>query len=257
MSVKGFGLIVAMALLAAGSPGRAETLRVLAGGAVTAPAREIAADFTRKTGVIVDVVSGTSGVLVQKVRAGEAADLALLTGATMDTLQKEGLIVPASRTDLARALMGICVRAGAPVPDLSTVEAFKAALLAARSVSYVNPAAGGTSGAYFEGLMQRLGLGEAIKAKTVYRTEGSLVAQAVANGEAELGVSFTSELTPNPGVKVAGYLPDAVQMPTIYTVAIVASSTQAKTARAFLDALHSPAGTAVFTRAGLPPLAAR
>src|SRR4029077_17427799 len=106
--------------------------------------------------------------------------------------------------------------AGAPAPDLSTPDTFKAALLKARSVSYVNPASGGTSGTYFEGLLKRMGIADAMKSKVVYRTQGSEVADAVAKGEAELGITFTSEMVPNKGVKLGGLLPDSIQLPTKY-----------------------------------------
>ena len=148
------------------------------------------------------------------------------------------------------------MRAGAPSPDLSTPDTFKAALLKARSVSYVNPASGGTSGTYFEGLLQRMGIADAMRPKTGYRTQGSLVADAVARGEAELGISFTSELQPNAGVKVAGTLPAAIQLPTIYTAAIAAKSGSVDAARAFLRTLAGADGRAALTKAGLEPVAA-
>jgi molybdate transport system substrate-binding protein len=172
----------------------------------------------------------------------------------MDLLQKEKLVVAESRVDLARALIGVAVKAGALSPDLSTPDTFKAALLKARSVSYVNPASGGTSGTYFEGLLKRMGIADAMKAKIVYRTQGSEVADAVAKGEAELGISFTSELQPNKGVKVAGTLPAAIQLPTIYSAAIAAKAGSGDAARAFLRTLAGAEGRAALTKAGLEPL---
>ena len=163
-------------------------------------------------------------------------------------------MVAGSRVDLARALIGVGVRAGASSPDLSTPDTFKAALLKARSVSYVNPASGGTSGTYFEGLLQRMGIADAMKAKIVYRTQGSEVADAVAKGEAELGITFTSELQPNKGVKVAGTLPAAIQLPTIYSAAIATSAERGEGARAFLRTLAGAEGRAALTKAGLEPL---
>ena len=164
---------------------------------------------------------------------------------------------PRRRVDVARALIGVGVRAGAPGPDLSTPETFKAALLKARSVSYVNPASGGTSGTYFEGLLQRMGIAEAMKPKIVYRTQGSEVADAVAKGEAEFGISFTSELQPNKGVKVAGTLPAAIQLPTIYAAAIPTSAGNGEAARAFLKTLSGAEARAALIKAGLEPVGAR
>src|SRR6185369_6943537 len=116
-------------------------------------------------------------------------------------------------------------------------------LLAARSVSYVDPKAGGTSGTYFEGLLKRMGIAEVMKSKIVYRNQGSEVADAVAKGEAELGITFTSELQPNKGVKVAGTLPAAIQLPTIYSAAITTSASSGDdAARAFLKTLTGKEG---------------
>jgi molybdate transport system substrate-binding protein len=146
------------------------------------------------------------------------------------------------------------VRAGAASPDLSTPDTFKAALLKARSVSYVNPASGGTSGTYFEGLLQKMGIAEAMRPKIVYRTQGAEVADAVAKGDAELGITFTSELKPNAGVTIAGVLPAAIQLPTIYSAAMVTTTKNGDAARAFLRTLAGAEGHAALTRAGLEPL---
>jgi len=233
-------------------------IRVFVGGAVTEPVKEAGAAFTRGSGKgnTFVYVSDTTGALQKRLVAGEKADLVVLAGPGMDALQKQNLVVAASRVDLARALIGVAVRAGAPSPDLSTPDTFKAALLKARSVSYVNPAVGGTSGTYFEGLLQRMGIADAMKPKIVYRTQGSEVADAVAKGEAELGISFTSELQPDRGVKVAGTLPAAIQLPTIYVAAITTAAGSGDTARAFLRTLTGPEWRAALTKVGLEPLAA-
>jgi molybdate transport system substrate-binding protein len=231
-------------------------IRVLVGGAVTEPVREAGAAFTRSSGNRFVYVSDTTGALQKRLASGEKADLVVLASPGMDALQKANLVVAATRVDVARALIGVGVRAGAPGPDLSTPETFKAALLKARSVSYVNPASGGTSGTYFEGLLQRMGIAEAMKPKIVYRTQGSEVADAVAKGEAEFGISFTSELQPNKGVKVAGTLPAAIQLPTIYAAAIPTSASNSEAARAFLKTLSGAEARAALIKAGLEPVGA-
>ena len=229
-------------------------VKVFVGGAMTGPVRAAGAAFARSSGHTVVYVSDTTGALQKRLAAGEKADLIVVTSTAMDTLQKENRVVQGSRVDLARALIGVAVRAGAASPDLSTPDTFKAALLKARSVSYVNPASGGTSGTYFEGLMQRMGITDAMKAKIVYRTQGSEVADAVAKGEAELGITFTSELQPNQGVKVAGTLPAAIQLPTIYSAAISTAAGNGDAARAFLRTLAGAEGRAAVKMAGLEPL---
>jgi molybdate transport system substrate-binding protein len=229
-------------------------VRVFVGGAMTTPVKDAGAAFSRNSRTTLVYVSDTTGALQKRLAAGERADVIVVTSTAMDALQKDGRLVEGTRVDLARALIGVGVRAGAPALDLSTVDAFKGALLNARSVSYVNPASGGTSGTYFEGLMQRMGIAEAMKPKIVYRTQGAEVADAVAKGEAELGITFTSELQPNPGVRVAGTLPAAIQLPTIYAAAILVSAPNADAGRAFLRTLAGAEGRAAVTKAGLEAL---
>jgi molybdate transport system substrate-binding protein len=251
--IKGCLLFVWLILMPALAFAQAE-VKVFVGGAMTEPIKEAGAAFARSSGRTLVYVSDTTGALLKRLAAGEKADLIVVTGPAMDTLQKENRTVTGSRIDLARALIGVGVRAGAASPDLSTPDTFKAALLKARTVSYVNPAAGGTSGTYFEGLLKRMGIAEAMKAKIVYRTQGSEVADAVAKGEAELGVTFTSELQSNKGVKVAGTLPAAIQLPTIYSAAIATTAVSGDAARAFLRTLAGAEGRAALTKAGLEPL---
>jgi molybdate transport system substrate-binding protein len=252
------GCVLFVWLVLMSVPAFAQTeMRIFVGGAVTEPVKEAGTAFARSSGNRLVYVSDTTGALQKRLVAGEKADLVILAGPGMDMLQRENLVVAGSRVDLARALIGVGVKAGAPSPDLSTPDTFKAALLTARSVSYVNPASGGTSGTYFEGLMQRMGIADAMKAKIVYRTQGSEVADAVAKGEAELGISFTSELQPNKGVKVAGTLPAAIQLPTIYAAAIATTTGSNDAARAFLRSLAGAEGRAALMKAGLEPLGAR
>ena len=226
-------------------------IRVYVGGAMTGPVREAGDAYARASGSRVVYVSDTTGALQRRLASGERADVIIVTATAMEALQKDGRVVEGSRVDLARALIGVGVRAGAASPDLSTPDTFRAALLAARSVAYVSPASGGTSGTYFEGLLQRMGIAEAMKPKIVYRTQGAEVAAAVATGAAEIGITFTSELRPNPGVTVAGTLPAAIQLPTIYTAGVVAASANAEAARAFLRALAGAEGRSAVTKAGL------
>jgi len=251
--VRGCVSFVCVMLLPALAFAQAE-VRVFVGGAMTGPVKEAGAAFTRSSGHTLVYVSDTTGALQKRLAAGERADLVIVAGPAMETLQKENRVVAGTRVDLARALIGVGVRAGASSPDLSTPDTFKAALLKARSVSYVNPASGGTSGTYFEGLMQRMGIAEAMRTKIVYRMQGSEVAAAVASGEAELGITFTSELQPNTGVKVAGTLPAAIQLPTIYAAAVPTTAASGDAARAFLRTLAGAEGRAAVTKAGLEPV---
>jgi molybdate transport system substrate-binding protein len=174
----------------------------------------------------------------------------------MNQLEMDGAIVKGSRTDLVRALIGVAVKKGTNGPDLSSADAFKASLLTSKSVAYVSPAAGGASGTYFEGLMKRMGIADRMKAKIVYRTQGSEVADAVAKGDAEIGISFIAELAPNKEVSIAGPLPPAIQNATVYVAAIPSVGANGDAARAYIRAMKTPEGDAVFKKAGLEPLGA-
>lgn len=247
-------ILAAAAALMLATSAQAQALRVFVGGAATAPVREAGAEFTRRTRKAIDLVSDTTGSIQKRLRAGEKADAVVITAPAVDALTQEKLLDAAGRVDLARGLIGIAVKTGAKGPDLSSAATVKAALLAAKSVSYVDPKAGGTSGAFFEGQMAALGIADVMKAKTIYRGQGSEVAAAVANGEAELGVTFTSELAPNPGIRVVGTLPAPLQLPTIYTAAVVTSAADAAGAQGLVDVLRGPAGQAAFRKAGLDVL---
>ncbi|HEY6510023.1 MAG TPA: substrate-binding domain-containing protein, partial [Vicinamibacterales bacterium] len=149
-------------------------IKVFVGGAMTETVSKIGAEFAKSSGHKMEFVSDTTGALVNKLKAGEKADVIVVTEAAIDGLQKEGALVQGSRTPLVRALVGVGVKAGsATAPDLSSVDSFKRALLAAKTVSYVDPKAGGTSGAYFEGLLGRMGIADQMKPKIVYRTQGA------------------------------------------------------------------------------------
>ena len=239
--------------------GRADgaQLKLLVGGAMSEPVKKVGADFSHKAGHELAFTTDTTGALQKRLRSGEKADVIVITAPGMDALEKENLIVPGTRVVLARALIGVSVRAGTASPDLSSLESFKKAILASRSVSFVDPKAGGTSGTYMAGLFQRLGIGDEVQKKTVFRNQGSEVADAVAKGEAEIGISFISELLPNKGVKVAGTLPAAIQNPTDYVAAIPVGAANADAARAFLQELKSAAAQSAIKEAGLEPIQRR
>jgi molybdate transport system substrate-binding protein len=226
-------------------------ITVFSGGAMQEPVKEVGAVSKEKLTLVVD----TTGSLQKRLTAGGKADLIVVTSAAIDALEKANLVVKGTKVDLARGLIGVGVKAGAASPDLSTTDSFKAALLKAKTVSYVNPASGGTSGTYFEGLLGKMGIADQMKPKIVYRNQGSEVADAVAKGEAEIGITFTSELAPNKGVKVAGTLPAPIQMPTIYSAAIVTGAANEAGARALLRTLSGAQGRAAIMHAGLEPLA--
>ena len=229
------------------------TIKVLSAGAVQSMVTALGAEFESDTGHKLNLNFNTVGSLRDRLLASEMADLVILSASAIAALEKTGMFVPGSRTDLGRTVTGVVVQEGAPVPDISTPEAFKQALLQARSVSYSDPAAGGSSGTYFAGLLDKLGIAAAVKNKAVLGKRGYEVAQAVADGRAEIGTTFISEALTVKGAKVLGPLPGELHNANTYTAAIHAKSAAPEAAGALLRKLTDPATRDRWTAAGLEP----
>src|SRR5882757_5944013 len=161
-------ILSAIAIVFGVSHAGAAEMKVLASGAMSHALQEISEDFVHKNGHTLAFTAGTTGVLQDRVRAGEKADLIEVTSAGMDALEKEKLVLPGSRVELARALIGVAVRDGAPLPDISTPEALKQRLLAARSVAYIDPKIGGQAGAAIVGLLKTLGIADEVAKKSTF-----------------------------------------------------------------------------------------
>jgi molybdate transport system substrate-binding protein len=229
---------------------RADELKVFSAGAVRAIVTELAQAFRAETGHTVALSFGTVGVTRQKLASGEPVDVVIMTDAAIDDVAKQGAVVAGSRTDLARTGIGVGVREGAPKPDISTSDAFKATLLAAKSLVYVDPAQGATSGIHFASVLDRLGIAEAVKAKTQL-VAGGYPAEKVATGEAEVVVHQISEIVPVKGVVLVGPLPPDLQKVTVYSAGLATRSASPETARAFIAFLARPAFKPKFAAAGL------
>lgn len=231
----------------------AADLKVISAGAVRGLIGQIIDDYSQKTGQKFDFTIGTTGQLRNVIASGQHADLIICSAPLMGELEKVGKFLPDSRTDLGRVGIGVAVKDGAAVPDVSTPESLKAALVAAKSVAYTNPAEGGTSGIYFASVTERLGIGDAIKAKSVLTKGGREAAIEVAEGRAELAIVFISEAVVIKGAKLAGPLPPTLQDYSVYAAAIPASSTDPAAARAFVAALASPEMAGRWQRNGFEP----
>jgi len=229
------------------------TIKVLSAGAVESMVRALGPAFEQQSGHTLDLNFGTAGALRKRLDGGEAADLIVLPAATIEAMEQAGRVVPGSRTDLGRTVTGVAVREGAVAPDISTPEAFRQALLAARGVAYSDPAAGGSSGTFFAGLLQKLGIAEAVNKKAVLGKRGYEVAQAVADGRAEIGTTFISELLTVQGVRIVGPLPGDLQNTNTYTAAIPSGSALREQAFALLRALSDPGSRDRWMAAGLEP----
>jgi molybdate transport system substrate-binding protein len=229
------------------------TLKVMATGAVEPMVRLLGAEYQKQGGDRLDLHFGTAGAIRARFDGGEVPDLIVLPAAMIEALVKTGAVLAGSVVDLGRTVTGVCIKEGAPAPDIGTPEKFKQALIAARGVAYSDPAAGGSSGKYFAGLLQKLGLAEAVAGKAVLGKRGYEVAQAVADGRAELGTTFISELKTVPGVTILGPLPGDLHFTNTYTAALPAGGGQHEAARALLRVLTDPASRARWTEAGLEP----
>lgn len=228
-------------------------IKVLSAGAVQSMVAGIGKEFEKASGHKLVMDFATVGSLRQRLEGGEKADLVALSESAIKALNKPGVFVTGSIKDLGRTVTGVAVKAGAPHPDISTIEAFKAALLNAKAVSYTDPKGGGSSGTFFAGMLERLGIAEAVNKNAVLRGRGYAVAQAIANGEADIGTTFISEILTVPGASVVGPLPPGLENPNMYTAAIPAGSQHQSEAAAFLKMLTDPAGRSRWTQAGLEP----
>jgi len=196
---------------------------------------------------------GTLGVIVQRIQNGEAADVIILPRQGIDRLINDGKANAGTVTVLARAGIGVIVRQGAPKPDISSPEALRQALLAAKSISYLDPAAGGTSGAHFVKVLDRLGIAAEMKPKTILHPNARAAGDLVANGEAELGINLIQELMPLPGIDLVGPLPDVLQNTLVFAAVVGTGAKDATAAKALIDFLCTPQAAAVIKAKGMEP----
>ena len=225
-------------------------LKMLAAGATEGPLTELIAEFVRASGNEVDIEFGTVGAMKDRFVGGEKADVIALSTVVLDALEKEGRFAPGSRIELGRASCGVAIRDGLLTPNIATPEAFKNALLAARSVAQTDPAQGGSSGIYFAKLLERMGIAAEMKDKLIYGKAGRDVGMLVRNLRAELGVTFTSEFIPIEGLRVVGNFPKEYEFVNAYGAAIAAGGAL-EPARALLNFLSSAPARKRFTEYGL------
>jgi molybdate transport system substrate-binding protein len=225
------------------------TLQLFTSNSTRGVLAELLPQFEQTTGTPVAASYDPALVMLKRIEAGETADLAILGQAAIDALAATGRIVPDSRRTLARCGVGVAVAAGAPKPDVSSVEAFKAALLAATSIAHTTS---GASGIHFTNLIKRLGIAEQIEPKAV-KNEGGLIGELVVRGEAELAIQQIPELMAVRGLELVGPLPQELQSISIVAAGIFAGTTRGDAARALLHFLATPAAMRVFRAKGLEP----
>jgi len=241
-------------VFACATAAHAAEVKILTAGAMKAVVLEIVPQFEKETGHKAVVDNDTAGGLAKRIEGGEAFDVAVITPGVINDLAIKKKVVADSRVNVARVGVGVVVKEGASLPDISNVDAFKRALLAAKSIAYIDPASGGSSGIYLSGLFDKLGIAAEIKPKAKLK-QGGYIAELIANGEAELGLHQISEILPVKGVKLVGPLPAEIQNYTTYAVAAGADAKQPDAARALIKLLTGPAAESVLKARGMerPP----
>src|SRR5882724_5324233 len=255
-SFRKVALGVVAALLLTGSADAAE-VRVMISGGLTAAYTALVPEFERLTGNKVLTAYGPSmGTTVNaipvRLERGEGADVLIMVGYALGDLVKQGKVIADSRVDLTRSLIGIAVKSGAPKPDISSAEAVKRALLAAKSIAYSDSA----SGVYISTEMfQKLGIADEMKDKA-RKIPATPVGEIVAHGDAEIGFQHLSELKPVAGIDIVGPLPDELQRVTVFSAGIASVSKEPEAGRALIKFLASPAASNSIIQSGLEPIAA-
>ena len=246
--------VVALLLSAAAF---ADEVRVITSGAFTPACLQLVPEFERTTHHKIVTTFGASmgsgpNTIPSRLQRGEPADVVILAASALDELIKQGKVVAGSRVDLVRSRIGMAVRAGAPRPDITSVEALTQTLLRAKSIGVSSSA----SGIYLStDLFQRLGIAEQLKGKI--RISEEAVGTLVAGGDAEIGFQQISELLAVPGIDYVGTLPAAVQRETVFSAGIVSGARAPDAARALLKFFASPAVAPIIRKTGAEPITTR
>jgi molybdate transport system substrate-binding protein len=248
-------LMTAAAALAAGvlsgTAAHAADVKVMTSVALKSALEELAPIFEKATGHKLTISFDLAAAQKKRILDGETADVIMLTRAMMEDLQKQNKLAGAL-VNVAGTPVAIAAKAGAPKPDIATVDALKKTLLAARSIVYADPGKGGLSGVVFARALERLGIVEQMKAKTIL-VPGAQAADLVAKGEAELGVGQASEIVPVTGVQLVGPLPGELASMTRFTAAVGAASKSADAAKAFIEFLTGPQAAPLLRAKGFEP----
>jgi molybdate transport system substrate-binding protein len=233
--------------------GTTPNIKVISGGAFKQVLNALAEQYGNTSGNKLDLTYRTVGQHLKLIKSEEESfDVAVLTPDAIDGLIKDGKVIAGSRADLAKTGVGVVVKAGTPLPDIGSVDAFKRTLLAAKSVAYIDPAAGGSSGIYVGRLLERLGIAGKINAKAKL-IHGGAVADHIAAGEAEIGVHQISEILPVKGVVLVGPLPAEIQNFTIYAAGVGTAAKDSATASALVKFLAGPHAMPIIKAKGMEP----
>lgn len=248
-----YAALIAGALGLASPPAGAAEVKVLTAGAFKQVVLALAPNYERQTGNKVVIDNGTTGQLKARINGGEAFDVVVITPAVVDEMIKSGKVAAGTEVKLAGVGIGVVVKEGAPKPDISTVEKFKAALLKAKTVAYIDPASGGSSGIYIDKLLEKLGIADQIRPKAKLK-KGGHVADLIVSGEAELGIHQISEIVPVKGAVLVGPLPQEIQNTTVYAAGMSAATKDKDAAKELIEYLSGPDAAAVLKSKGMEPV---
>jgi molybdate transport system substrate-binding protein len=242
---------IAMGLAAMVSATNAHSaeIRVLIGGAMVGVFAELRPQFEKASGHKLDIFAGATPELIKEAVSGKPFDAAVVPVDVMKDADARARFNPAPTVDVARVGFGVAVRAGSPKPDLGSTEAFRQAMLQAKSITFLPASAAGSQ---VLRVFDRLGIADAMKAKTVVQTAPAQIAQAVARGDAELAVFLTNVLIA-PGVELAGPFPPELQQDLVFTSALAAGAKEPDAAKALLAYLKTPAAQDIIKAKGMKP----
>jgi molybdate transport system substrate-binding protein len=239
-------------LLGGASPALAVEINVFCAGALQEAERAIAEDFRDATGNKVNFTVGTVGQIQEKLKSGAPADVIVLSAMALEQLERAGEVRSAGAAVLGRIGIGVGVKEGAAVPDISTPEKFKDAMLRAKSITYMDPAQGASSGIATAKILKDLGIADDVAKKTKL-TQSGYSADRVASGEVEIAIQNVSEIVPVKGVRVAGLLPEPLQVYTTYAAGVATKSLAPKEATDFIRFLTRAETNAHWKEAGIEP----
>lgn len=236
--------------ITAGVAARAAEIKLLCAVALHPAIDVLIPEFEKSSGHRVTVAYGSAGAIADRFQKGEAADLMINAAPLMDQVRAQGKVVAGDRIIIAKVGVSAFVRRGAAKPDISSADAFKRSMLAAKSITYPDPVGGGASGIYMAGLLERLGIAGEMKPKTKLSPSGNVLYASVASGDIEIGFNQISEVLAQPSIEFAGPLPSAIQNYTQFAPGIVTDSSQTDAARALITFLTSSEAQTVLKAKG-------
>lgn len=242
-------MIAVAANLLLATMAQAAEIKLLASAAIKDAYLELLPEFEKATGHTITAAWSSTPDIQKRIAAGEAADLVILGSSGTEELVKQGKLVRGSRADFAKSGIGVAVRAGAPKPDISSADAVKNSVLAAKSVGY----SAGASGIYIVGMFQKMGIADQVKSKTATVKPGEPVGEVVARGDAEIGFQQISELIPTKGIQYLGPLPSEIQHLTVFAGGVHSETKVADVTTALIKFLTAAPATTILKKHGLEP----